>query len=232
MTFLKSLTTSTAALALLAGAAVAQTNTDTNTVANDTDMSVATFDYDTEFTDVSGITVAELTGTPVHLPDGERVGEIDRVGTKDGEPVLVVGIGGFLGIGEHSVAMNLDELSYDQEEAAFIVQGYSEEQLKDLPEYSEEQIAFLDNDQTLSTAWTSGMAASGTMMDDTNADHSDMAAADTMTMDETDAEASDMAAAESTMMEDTDTAESTDLTQEAQDALGHRHGRRCPGDCP
>lgn len=147
------------------------------------------------------------------------MGEIDRVGTKDGEPVLVVGIGGFLGIGEHSVAMNLDELSYDQEEAAFIVQGYSEEQLKDLPEYSEEQIAFLDNDQTLSTAWTSGMAASGTMMDDTNADHSDMAAADTMTMDETDAEASDMAAAESTMMEDTDTAESTDLTQEAQDAL-------------
>ncbi len=56
----------------------------------------------------SGLSVRrELIGSPVHSPTGERIGrvwDVVIVGL-DGEVFVVVGVGGYLGLGEHRVAL-------------------------------------------------------------------------------------------------------------------------------
>jgi hypothetical protein len=56
----------------------------------------------------------ELIGQTVYAPDKAKIGSIsDLILTKDGRSVegFVIGVGGFLGIGEKSVALKMDRLS-------------------------------------------------------------------------------------------------------------------------
>jgi len=55
----------------------------------------------------------DLIGQTVYAPDKEKVGSIsDLILSKDGKTVegFVIGVGGFLGIGEKSVALKMDRL--------------------------------------------------------------------------------------------------------------------------
>ena len=55
----------------------------------------------------------DLIGQTVYAPDKAKIGSIsDLILSKDGKTVegFVIGVGGFLGIGEKSVAMKLDRL--------------------------------------------------------------------------------------------------------------------------
>ena len=55
----------------------------------------------------------DLIGQTVYAPDDARIGSIsDLLVSKDGKNVqgFVIGIGGFLGIGERSVALQMDKL--------------------------------------------------------------------------------------------------------------------------
>ncbi|MBO0766423.1 MAG: PRC-barrel domain-containing protein [Hyphomicrobiaceae bacterium] len=55
----------------------------------------------------------DLIGQTVNAPDNTKIGTIsDLLLSKDGRGVhgFVVGVGGFLGIGERSVALNMDQL--------------------------------------------------------------------------------------------------------------------------
>ena len=55
----------------------------------------------------------EFIGQTVYAPDKAKIGSIsDLILSKDGRTVegFVIGVGGFLGIGEKSVAMKLDRL--------------------------------------------------------------------------------------------------------------------------
>src|SRR5262245_54132948 len=55
----------------------------------------------------------DLIGQNVHAPDKAKIGSIsDLILSKDGRSVegFVIGVGGFLGIGEKSVALKLDKL--------------------------------------------------------------------------------------------------------------------------
>ncbi len=55
----------------------------------------------------------DLIGQTVYAPDDARIGSIsDLIVSKDGKNVqgFVIGIGGFLGIGERSVALQMDKL--------------------------------------------------------------------------------------------------------------------------
>ena len=55
----------------------------------------------------------DLIGQPVYAPDKAKIGNIsDLILSKDGRTVegYVIGVGGFLGIGEKSVALKMDKL--------------------------------------------------------------------------------------------------------------------------
>jgi hypothetical protein len=59
----------------------------------------------------------ELIGQTVYAPDKAKIGSIsDLLLSKDGKTVegFLIGVGGFLGIGEKSVAMKLDRLQINQ----------------------------------------------------------------------------------------------------------------------
>ena len=63
--------------------------------------------------DANTILARDLIGQTVYAPDNAKIGSIsDLILSKDGKTVegFVIGVGGFLGIGEKSVAMKLDRL--------------------------------------------------------------------------------------------------------------------------
>jgi hypothetical protein len=62
--------------------------------------------------DLSGLTAEELEGKKVLTLTGEEVGEIDAVGRSATQQarVVTVDVGGFLGIGEKTIAIPLSEL--------------------------------------------------------------------------------------------------------------------------
>jgi len=63
--------------------------------------------------DPDTVLAKELIGLTVYAPDKAKIGAIsDLILSKDGKTVdgFVIGVGGFLGIGEKSVAMKLDRL--------------------------------------------------------------------------------------------------------------------------
>ena len=61
----------------------------------------------------SGKRAEEIVGQDIYGADGEEIGEISNVLlSKDGtQAAALVGVGGFLGIGEREVAIPLDEVS-------------------------------------------------------------------------------------------------------------------------
>lgn len=87
------------------------------------------------------ILASDLIGTSVYGTAGEEVGEIDNVVlTRNGEAVaLVVGVGGFLGLGEKNVAIPIDavEISAREEQGALRVDrpagASGERQTRDVP---------------------------------------------------------------------------------------------------
>ena len=101
------------------------------------------------FQQIADWTVNDLEGTNVASASGEVIGEIDYIGERksDGEVVAIVGIGGFLGLGEHEVALSLDNLTWDSEH--FVAEGYTEAELKEMPEYDAEAIVLAESDVTL-----------------------------------------------------------------------------------
>lgn len=64
-----------------------------------------------------GLTVDELENRDVFTPGGEEVGDVESVlMTPEGDVVAVsAGVGGFLGIGERTVVIMLDQLAQDGE---------------------------------------------------------------------------------------------------------------------
>ena len=63
--------------------------------------------------DANTILAKDLIGLTVHAPDKTKIGSIsDLILSKDGKSVegFVIGVGGFLGIGEKSVALKMDRL--------------------------------------------------------------------------------------------------------------------------
>lgn len=96
----------------------------------------------------------ELIGRDIQNAAGETVGEVNSVilGQDGKADAVIVGVGGFLGIGERDVAINWDDLSIanDSDE---IVANVTREQLEQMPEYT-----FAD-EQRRGTAFESDMAA-------------------------------------------------------------------------
>ncbi len=87
------------------------------------------------------LTTEKLTGARVYGLNDEDIGEIDTLIMSDDGKLskAVLGIGGFLGLGEHSVAVTMDEVKIVRSDAGDDVRVYvdaSKEELEAQPEYS------------------------------------------------------------------------------------------------
>lgn len=91
--------------------------------------------------EMNELTTEDLTGTRVYGPEDEDVGEISElILSEDGKQIekAVIDVGGFLGMGEHSVAVTLEELRILRAEDGGDFRIYinsSKEALEAQPEY-------------------------------------------------------------------------------------------------
>ncbi|WP_299794281.1 PRC-barrel domain-containing protein [uncultured Marivita sp.] len=152
-----------------------------DTMATD-DMATDTMDMEAPQS-ISDMTVGEFLGLDVvSSGTGEDVGEIDYVIQGASEPEAVIGIGGFLGLGEYTVALPLSDFSYDAEDRTLMV-NRTREELEAMPEFDESGVEGLEDDVELSTLMQddTGMSTSGTTTGMTD----DATSTDGMTEDST-----------------------------------------------
>jgi hypothetical protein len=96
----------------------------------------------------AGMTVGDILSMEVQTPDQRRVGDIDYLITRGGGIEAVIGVGGFLSLGEHTVALPLEELQLVADGDRLLVE-YSEDELKAMPQIDESGLEGLDDDLTI-----------------------------------------------------------------------------------
>jgi sporulation protein YlmC with PRC-barrel domain len=114
--FTKYITAGVAASALLAGVAFAQTptaTTDRNSMTPATTASDSSFQGDWR--------ASKLVGLSVYNDNNERIGSInDLLTDRSGNiKAAVIGVGGFLGVGSHLVAISFDKIKFANEPVAY-----------------------------------------------------------------------------------------------------------------
>ena len=90
--------------------------------------------------DANTVLAKELIGQTVYAPDKTKIGSIsDLILSKDGKTVegFVIGVGGFLGLGEKSVALKIDRLqmSQDAENGLRLMMDVKKEELANAPSF-------------------------------------------------------------------------------------------------
>lgn len=83
--------------------------------------------------------LTQIEGTEVVGAAGETIGEVEAVAqTKDGQQTfLVVGVGGFLGLGDRRIARPLSE--FQAGDGKFVLAGADRPSLEDMPGYDEQR---------------------------------------------------------------------------------------------
>jgi len=91
-----------------------------------------------------------MLGKAVYNDRNERIGTIDDVIISPDQKIsfAIIGVGGFLGLGKHDVAMPMDHLKIDGDR--IVLPGATREALKALPEFE-----YAKNQRTASSASTS-----------------------------------------------------------------------------
>ena len=122
-----------------------QTETDTSTqmqapssadsqagIEQDSSMSTSTMAYNPK----------DYDGKRVINANGDKVGEVEKlvISTGDQQVYAVIGVGGFLGIGEKDVAIPLEQLQ-PQGEDLTLASGITEDELKNSMEYNESEFS-------------------------------------------------------------------------------------------
>ncbi|KIT15457.1 PRC-barrel domain-containing protein [Jannaschia aquimarina] len=80
--------------------------------------------------------VGDLVGADVLAADGDPIGEVERLVDVRGEVLAIVGVGGFLGFGEHDVAIPLRE--FVQAEDSLSLSAYTRSDLQAMIAYQGE----------------------------------------------------------------------------------------------
>ncbi len=86
--------------------------------------------------------VEDLVGRSVATESGEDVGEVDFIGIRGQTLVAIVGVGGFLGMGENEIAVPLEKLIIRGNE--LIVPQFTQSQLENMPEFNESEVRILE----------------------------------------------------------------------------------------
>jgi hypothetical protein len=102
----------------------------------------ARYKQSVEMLPIFNLRAEELVGRSIATETGEDVGEIDFIGKRGDTLVAIVGVGGFLGMGENEVAIPVEKLILHEDEV--VVPGVTEERLESLPEFNEAEVALLD----------------------------------------------------------------------------------------
>lgn len=77
----------------------------------------------------------KLRGKAVVNENDEKIGDVkDVVMSPDGKVThVILGVGGFIGVGEHTVAIPYDKIQTSGDQ--LVLRGYTKDQLKDMPAY-------------------------------------------------------------------------------------------------
>jgi hypothetical protein len=83
----------------------------------------------------TGYRLSKVRGSTVYNESNESIGKVDDiiVGTDGRNPFAILSVGGFLGIGDHLVALPYDSLKIADDR--IVLPGGTKEQLKALPEF-------------------------------------------------------------------------------------------------
>jgi len=119
---MKTLTAAALGLALLAGPALAQSSPPANNAPAKTDTSASSANTTTNKTEQNASTMnlwqsSKLIGLNVYDPQNEKIGDIKEILLdKDGKvSTVAIGVGGFLGMGEHDVAVKWTDLKFSDQ---------------------------------------------------------------------------------------------------------------------
>jgi sporulation protein YlmC with PRC-barrel domain len=83
-----------------------------------------------------GFRASKLKGTNVVNDKNEKIGEINDIMIgRDRSVFAILEVGGFLGIGEHLVAVPWESLSIDEKGTRVVLKGATRESLKQMPQY-------------------------------------------------------------------------------------------------
>ena len=93
------------------------------------------------------VSVADITGLDVVTPEGEEIGEIDRILLVDGQPHVILQRGGFFGLGSDDVAVPAAQIEMRGEE--LILTGLGSEEFEALPEFEAESESELAAEDTV-----------------------------------------------------------------------------------
>ncbi|WP_411976361.1 PRC-barrel domain-containing protein [Sulfitobacter faviae] len=131
----------------------AETDLDENVASNtEADMETDVTRTDTGMSNAfSGMVVGDLVGLTVVEADGDSIGDVDYVIKTDDGYAAVVGVGGFLGLGEHTVAVPLEEISMAAENDLKL-SSWTKAELEAQPEVDEGNIEGLEDDVRLDDA--------------------------------------------------------------------------------
>lgn len=114
-------------------------------------------------------TIAEFIGTEVVGADGEVLGEIDSLAETQDGIAAVVGVGGFLGVGDLNVGVPISQFEWTRD-GTLIARDLSIESIQQMPEFIASGSRLLGEEQTLRGAINEGAAqASETAMADGSA---------------------------------------------------------------
>ncbi|MGX9120320.1 PRC-barrel domain-containing protein [Mesorhizobium sp. BHbsci] len=90
------------------------------------------------------LTEAELTpdileDATIYGPDDENIGRVSGVDGTGSTATVIIYVGGFLGIGAKQVAVPASQLDFmrDEDGDVHAVTTWTEDQLKDMPEYTD-----------------------------------------------------------------------------------------------
>jgi sporulation protein YlmC with PRC-barrel domain len=94
--------------------------------------------------DANTILAKDLIGQTVYAPDKAKIGSIsDLILSKDAKTIegFVIGVGGFLGLGEKSVALKIDRLqmTQDAENGLRLMMDVKKEELANAPSFKSKQ---------------------------------------------------------------------------------------------
>ncbi len=152
------LTTSVAILALMAGGAMAQTTATDGATA---EPPVAAEPAAPAFTSIEEMTVGDVVGMLAYDPDGNKIAEIDYVIDQGSGAAAVLGIGGFLGMGEYTVALPLADFQLSAD-GTFFTLPTDKESLKAQPEVDESTLEGLPDDTPIAQVMGAGAAPATT----------------------------------------------------------------------
>lgn len=88
----------------------------------------------------SELTSDILESAPIYGPDDEKIGSVSHLHGSGPDSSVVVDVGGFLGIGAKPVALPIQDLDFMRDESGEVhaVTRWTKEQLKDLPEHTDD----------------------------------------------------------------------------------------------